>query len=142
MMPADGDAPGGRPATGGRWTTASAVLLLLAAMVQIGAGVAAISGVGTLRDNVRQIESDPHFGDLYLSLQVWGVLLVLVGIGGAVAARSLAHRGRNARVLGLAAALLGLAIGLLTLAIFRAAALAPVALAFAALYVLSYRVEG
>jgi hypothetical protein len=116
------------------------VLLGASAIFQVVYGVAAISGDAALKDNIRRIESDPHFGSLYLGLTAWGVVLALVGICELAAARSLWRGAPQARLLGLAAALFGLAAAFFTLAIFHFAALVTLVLLFAALYVLSYRV--
>lgn len=117
------------------------MLLLLSAIAQIAYGVAAISGVEALQDNVREIESSPRVGDLYLSLTGWGVLLALVGTGGLAAAWSLARRAPAGRLLGLGAALFGLGVSFFTLALFRAAAFVTMGLSLAVLYLLSYRVS-
>lgn len=126
--------------TGGPWTATGAGLLLLAAVAQIAYGVAAIGGYDPLEDNVRQIESRSQFGELYLSLGGWGVILVLVGIAELWAASSLARRRRHGRLAGLCAALFGLGVAFFTLALFRVAAIATMGILVAALYVLSYRV--
>ncbi len=130
------------PATGGQWVKTGAVLLLLAGITQVAYGAAAIGGIAALEDNVREIESDPRYGELYLSLAAWGLLLVMAAIGELFAAWRLARRARGARLAGLGAALLGLAVAFFTLALFHLAALVTVALLLAALYVLSYRVNG
>jgi hypothetical protein len=142
MIPADGDAPGGPPAHGESWTTAGAVLLLLTAIAHIAYGAAAIGGLEALQDNVRDIESNPQFGKLYLGLSTWGVLLVLAGAAEFFAGARLARRRPNARLVSLAATLPGLALCFFTLALFHGAALVTLALLLAALYVLSYRVSG
>lgn len=140
MTPADDEGPDGPPAPSG--ATAAAVLLLLTATLQIAYGAAAIGGLGALEENVRDIESKPQYGELYLSLGVWGVLLVLAGLAQLAAGVSLARRGPSGRLPGLSATLPGLAVAIFTLALFEVAALVTLVLLIAALYVLSYRVEG
>jgi hypothetical protein len=130
------------PSSDGRWTPLAAWLLALAAVAQVAYGLAAITGTAALEDNVRAIESNPDFGRLYLSLPAWGVLLALVGVGELAAAWALARRVPYGRLLGLGAALFGLALAFFTLAILHAAALVTLVLLLAALYVLSYRVDG
>jgi hypothetical protein len=141
MSPADRDAPDGPPVGGGGWTTAGVVLLVLAAVAQVVSGVAAIAGVDALKDNVREIESNPQFGKLYLSLGAWGVLLLLVAGAELLAALSLVRRTPNARLLCLGITLPGLAVSFFTLALLRVASAVMLALLFAALYVFSYRVD-
>lgn len=138
MESADGDAPAGP--SGGSWVTAGAVLLLFAAVTQLVYGLAALTGFGALEDNVRDIESNQHFGDLYLSLGGWGVLLLLAALAELGAALSLARRREHSRLLGLGAAILGLGVAFFTLALFHLAALVSVTILFLAMYVLSYRV--
>lgn len=138
MESADGDAPAGP--SGGSWVTAGAVLLVLAAVTQLVYGIAALTAFGPLEDNVRDIESNPNFGDLYLSLGGWGVLLLVVAVAELGAALSLARRRHHARVLGLGASIIGLGVAFFTLALFHLAALISLAILFCAMYVLSYRV--
>src|SRR5436309_774326 len=108
------------PAGGSRWTTVAAVLLGVSAVAQIAYGAAAIGGDASLEANVREIESAPHFGTLFLSLAGWGVILALVGVCEFLAAWSLVTRGPHARLLALGAVLFGLAAAFFTLAIFHA----------------------
>lgn len=121
--------------------TAAALLLVLAAAAHLIFGAAAIAGVEALEDNVRDIEASPGFGDLYLSLSGWGVVLGLVGLLELAAGVSLIRARPAGRLLGLTAALLGLGASFFTLALFRVPALGTVVLTLAALYVLSYRVH-
>ena len=120
--------------------TVAGLLLGASAVAQFVYGVLAISGEATLKANVSEIESNPHFGTLYLGLTGWGVILALVGISELVAARSLVRRNPSARLLGLGASLFGLAVAFFTLAIFHAAALITLFPLFATLWILSYRV--
>lgn len=116
-------------------------LLLLAGALQVLYGIAAVTGFSGLQESVRDIESNPNYGKLYLSLTGWGVLLLLVGsatLWGAAALR----RGRpHGRMLGLCAALLGLGTAFFTLAIFHEASLISVVVLLVTIYVLSYLVE-
>lgn len=114
---------------------------MLTAIAQLAYGAAAIGGDGALKANVQEIESNPNFGKLYLSLVGWGVLLTLAGVFEAYAAQALLRRTRHGRVLALCATLPGLLLAFFTLAIFKVAAVVTVVLLFATLYVLSYRVE-
>jgi hypothetical protein len=143
-MTADPESPepgASDPAAGGRrWTTVAAVLLGLSAVAQVAYGAAAIGGDASLEANVREIESAPHFGTLFLSLAGWGVILALVGACEFIAAWSLVSRAQHARLFALGAVLFGLAAAFFTLAIFHVAALVTLGLLVAALYVLSYRV--
>lgn len=135
MVPADDDAP----PHDGAWVTIGAALLGLGAATQVAAGVAAIAGLQAIQNHIDEIESDPRFGHLYLSLPVWGVLLLLVGglqLGGALRLQ----RGKG-RLAGLAAVLPGLVLAFFTLALLREAAVVTIVLLVAALYVLSYRVD-
>jgi hypothetical protein len=116
-------------------------MLFLAAIAHVAYGIAAIDGIDVLKRNVDEIESNGKFGDLYLSLPWWGVLLTLVGLAEFAAAMSFSRRSPQARLYGLGASLVGLAISFFTLAIFHVAALITVALTGIALYLLSYRVD-
>lgn len=127
-------------ATGGDWSIAGAVLLLLTAIAHIAYGAVAISGIEALDDNVREIEADPRFGTLYLSLVGWGVLLTLAGLAELFAAWRLARRAPHARLAGLVVALPGLALSFFTLALFRGFAVVTAVILLLAMYVLSYRV--
>jgi hypothetical protein len=138
----DATDPAAGGASTGRWTTVAAVLLGVPAVAQIAYGAAAIAGDASLQANIHQIESNPQFGTLFLSLTGWGVVLALVGAFGFVAAWSLKSRASHARLFALGAVLFGLAAAFFTLAIFHAAALVTLGFQFAALYVLSYRVAG
>jgi hypothetical protein len=117
------------------------VLLGLTAAAQIIYGVLAIGGVEALEANVREIERDPRFGTLYLSLPAWGALLIVIGSAELTAAWRLSRRAPHARLACLAAALFGLAAAFFTLALFHLAALITVVLLLSAIYVLSYRVD-
>lgn len=137
MVPPQRDAP----EHGRGWTIIGVVLLVVSAVTQIAYGAAAIGGLQVLQDNVEEIESQPQFGKLYLGLGTWGVLLVLAGLGQAVAAQALARGRRSARLGALLAVLPGMVAAVFTLALFRGAALVSLALLVSTLYVLSYRVS-
>lgn len=135
------DPPAGPQDGHGSATRSGVVLLMIVGTLQVVYGVAAIIGVSELRESVRDIEENPNYGKLYLSLTGWGILLLLIGLVSLVAARSLEQRREHGRMLGLCAALVGLGTAFFTLAIFHVASLISVVLLLIALYVLSYLVE-
>jgi hypothetical protein len=100
--------PSDATGAGTQWPFADAVLLAVSGIAQTAYGIAALAGNATLENDVRQIESTPHVGRLYLSLGAWEVILIVVGGSALVSAPALARRAAHACLVGLAAALLGL----------------------------------
>ena len=94
--------------------TVAFVLILFAGIAHLAFGVTAISGAESLLNNVREIESDVSFEgktierNLYLSLETWGLIMFVLGVGEIAAAASFARRSPNWRLAGLIAAYGGL----------------------------------
>jgi len=120
---------------------AGVALLVLAGSLQLLYGTAAVVGFSGLQESVRDIESNPNYGKLYLPLTGWGILLLLVGAATLLTARLLHRRGLYARMYGLCAALVGLGLAFFTLAIFHEASLISIVVLLVTTYVLSYLVR-
>lgn len=114
-------------------------LVVLSGLAHVGLGIAAITGAERLEANVFEIESNPNFGQLYLSLAAWGAIAAALGLGELAAASAMWRRSQNARLLCLVAAYAGLGGAFFSLAIFRWASLATIVLLLIAIFVLSYR---
>lgn len=120
---------------------AGVALLVLAGALQVLYGTAAVTGFSGLEESVREIESNPTYGKLYLSLTGWGVLLLLVGLATLRSAGGLRRGVPNARMYGLCSALVGLGLAFFTLAIFHEASLISIVVLLVTTYVLSYLVN-
>lgn len=118
--------------------TVAFVLILFAGVAHLAFGVTAIGGAASLQDNVREIESNADFGKLYFSLEVWGLIMLVLGAAELAACASFWRRTPNWRLAGLLAAYGGLTGAFFTLAIFRAGGLVTIALLLIAIYLLSY----
>lgn len=135
--------PGARePSEGpGSGHRAGVALLVLAGALQVLYGVAAVAGYSGLKESVEEIESNPTYGKLYLSLTGWGILLLVVGLATLWSATALRRRHAYGRMCGLCGALIGLGLAFFTLAFFHEAALLTIVVTLVTVYVLSYLVD-
>lgn len=118
----------------------SAGLIALAGALLAGFGVAGLIGAEGLLENVREIESNEDFGNLYLSLDAWGFIAICAGLAEATAALVLWVRSTQPSRLGaLIVAYFGLPVAFFTLPLFRLGSVAVALLLLAAIWILSYR---
>jgi hypothetical protein len=121
-------------------TRLAAAFLTLAAIPHVVLGISALAGTDRLEENARQVETSPIGGELYISLEAFGVIIAGVGLLELVAAWFLYARGESARIFGLIAGYLALGVVFWTLPLFRWASVATLFLLFASAYVLTYQV--
>ena len=116
-------------------------LILLAGIIDVVLGIGALTGAGRLEANIREIESNGDFGDLYFSLSAWGVIALVLGLGAMAGGANLVGGSARGRLPGLIAAYFALAGAFFGLAIFRWLAVASIVLLLVAIYLLSYHVS-
>ena len=129
-----------RGATG--WGLAATAAMVLAAALLTSVGLAALTGASAFESNVREIESNEDFGDLYLSLAGWGGVALIAGLAELVAAVAYwARPGPGGRLAALVVAYFGLPVAFFTLPLFRLWSVAIAALLLVAIWILSYRCD-
>lgn len=115
-----------------------AILILIAGMIHLVLGGAAILGVEPVVENVDEIESNPLFGELFWPLAVWGWIMLVLGGAQLVAASSIWRRTPNWHLSSLLVSYAGLGGAFFSLAIFRVPCLVTIVLLLTALWLLSY----
>ncbi|MEA2348537.1 MAG: hypothetical protein QOG62_2324 [Thermoleophilaceae bacterium] len=119
-------------------TRPAAALVLLAGLLHVVLGGAALLGTPALEANVKQIESNPDYGHLYFSLAVWGAIVLVLGFGELAAAAAAMRRTEAGWLSAMLLAFLGLTISFFSMAIFRVGALVAIVLLFMACFLLAY----
>lgn len=120
----------------------AASFLFFAGIVHLVLGVGALTGADQLEANIREIETSPVGGDLYLSLGLWGVIFAVSAVGLLACSSMLLRKASHARVAGLSASFVAMGTVFFGLPIFRWPSVATVVLLLAAAYILTYRVQG
>lgn len=116
-------------------------LILLAGLVDLILGLAALAGAERLEANIVEIQNEPGVGgDLYFSLGVWGAVILAVGFGLAYGGLRLFGNGERDRLIGLITAYFALLPGFISLAIFRWPQLGVIVTLLSAIVLLTYRV--
>jgi hypothetical protein len=96
----------------------AAVLLLVTGVAQAALGIGAIAGLPAFEANVAEIE-DAVPGGLIASLSVWGLVMLVIGVAEALAARAILAGSAHGTLAGQISGFCGLGAAVITLAIFR-----------------------
>jgi hypothetical protein len=134
--------PESRPVREARAPRFAGSLILIVGAVHCLAGAAAVAGIESFEANVLEIEGNADFGSLYFSLETWGLILLLIGVGELIAASRVFSGRSNGLLAGLLVASVGLAAAFASLAIFRWAVLATIPVLLLAILLLSRSIQG